>query len=378
MMLSNMAYRVNGQPMFKVLSRVKDLEAQGKSIIHFEIGEPDFDTPKHIVEACCNSLHSGHTHYTDSMGNRDFREVICRNNTHTRGFLPTMDQVLIVSGANSIIFYAAAAVANPGEEIIISDPCFPTYTSVLEMLGINAVKIPLRESNKFCIVPDEIEKAITPKTRMIIINSPNNPTGSVLSKEAQIEIFNIARKNGIYLLCDEVYARMIYSDEKFYSPSVLDSCTETTIILNGFSKSFAMTGWRLGVCIGPPALIAKMGLMLQTIVSCVSPFIQDAGMAAITGPQDDVIEMVKTYRRRRDILVEGLNRVKGINCIQPAGAFYIFANIKETGRTSGEITETLLNNAGVAVLPGSDFGQSGEGYIRLCYANSEENIIEAI
>jgi acetolactate synthase-1/2/3 large subunit len=378
MKLSSLAYRVHGQPMFKVLSKVKSLEAQGKSIIHFEIGEPDFDTPKHIINACHKSLLAGHTHYTDSMGNMDFRKIICKNNLHTRGFEPSPDQVLVVSGANSIIYYAVAAVANPGDEVIISDPCFPTYSSVLTMCGVKAVTVPLKEENKFCIDPADLRKSITDKTRMIIINSPNNPTGSVMSKSTQIEIANIARENGIYLLCDEVYARMNYSDEPFYSPSILDGCKEFTFVLNGFSKTFAMTGWRLGVCIGPKVLIEKMSLMLQTIISCVSPFIQDAGIAAITGPQDDVHEMVSIYRKRRDILVKGLNELDGISCLSPEGAFYVFANIKQTGKTCEEIADILLEKAGVAVLPGTDFGSGGAGYIRLCYANSEENIVEGL
>jgi aspartate/methionine/tyrosine aminotransferase len=378
MKLSNMASHVNGQPMFKVLSKIKQLESQGKSIIHFEIGEPDFNTPRHIIESCCASLYKGNTHYTDSMGNRDFREIICKNNIHTRGFKPTLEQVLVVSGANSIIFYAIAAVANPGDEVIISDPCFPTYTSVLGMLGVKAVKVPLKETNRFCMDPDDIKKSITSKTRMIIINSPNNPTGSVLSRLTQIEIAKIAKDRGIYLLCDEVYARMNYSEEPFYSPSILDCCKEFTLILNGFSKTFAMTGWRLGVCIGPEILIEKMGLMVQTIISCVSPFIQDAGIAAITGPQEEVIKMIDTYHRRRDVLINGLNNIKGISCLYPDGAFYAFANITKTGKTSSEFADYLLENAGVAVLPGTDFGPSGEGYIRICYANSEENIIEGL
>lgn len=378
MTLSDMANRVKGQPMFKVLSRVKSMEAQGKSIVHFEIGDPDFDTPKHIVEACYKSILAGHTHYADSMGNRDFREIICKNNIHTRGFEPSLEQVLIVAGANSIIFYAVASAANPGDEVIITDPCFPTYTSVIDMCGVKAVKVPLLESNKFCINPQDIRKAITSKTRMIIINSPNNPTGSVMPKSLQIEMFNIAKENRLYLLCDEVYARMNYSEEPFYSPSIIDSCKEYTLVLNGFSKTFAMTGWRLGCCIGPERLIEKMGLMVQTIISCVSPFIQDAGIAAITGPQDRAFEMVNIYRRRRDILVDGLNKIPEISCIYPQGAFYAFVNITKTGKTSAQFTDFLLDKAGVAVLPGADFGNCGEGYIRMCYANSEDNIREGL
>jgi acetolactate synthase-1/2/3 large subunit len=376
--LSSMAKRVQGQPMFKMLSKVKSLEAQGRSIIHFEIGEPDFDTPKHIVESCYKSMLAGHTHYTDSMGNIDFRKIICKNNLNTRGFEPCLEQVLVVSGANSIIYYAVAATADPDDEVIITDPCFPTYSSVLAMCGVKAVTIPLIEKNNFCIAPEDLRKSITGKTRMIIINSPNNPTGSVMPKSTQIEIANIARENGVYLMCDEVYARMNYSKEPFYSPSILDGCKEFTLVLNGFSKTFAMTGWRLGVCIGPEALIAKMSLMLQTIISCVNPFIQDAGIAAITGPQDDVSEMMNIYRKRRDILVKGLNEIDGISCLCPDGAFYVFANIKQTGKSSEEIADFFLEKAGVAVLPGTDFGDGGNGYIRLCYANSEENIFEGL
>jgi aspartate/methionine/tyrosine aminotransferase len=376
--LSQVAERVEGQPMFKVLSKVKAMESRGASIIHFEIGEPDFDTPEHIVEACCDSLRSGHTHYTDSQGNRDFREAVCKHILKTRGFEPAPEQVLAVTGANSIIYYTVATVANPGDDVIISDPCFPTYTSVLKMCGMNALTVPLKEANKFCMDPEDVRKTITGRTRLIIVNSPNNPTGSVMSEAALKEIADIAYKNGVYLLCDEVYARINYTGALCYSPTILDACNEWTLLLESFSKTYAMTGWRLGICVAPQALIEKMSLMVQTIVSCTSPFIQDAGIAALSGPQNKIIDMVNKYQKRRDLLVSGLNGIEGISCLYPKGAFYAFANISGTGMADTELVNYLLEKAGVAVLPGSDFGVCGKNYIRLCYANSEENIIEGL
>jgi len=378
MFLSNAALRVEGQPMFKLLSRVKSMEAQGKKIIHFEIGDPDFDTPTHISKACCDAIYAGKTHYTDSMGVLDFRKIISEYVKNARGFTPDISQVLVAPSANSSIYNSVQCIANPGDEVIISDPCFPTYTSVLNLLGVCGVRVKLKEENEFSMSVDDIEKSITDKTKMIIINSPNNPTGSIIPRKVQEDIFKLAEKYNLYLYSDEVYDQLLYTEDNFYSPSIMDFCNERTIIANGFSKTYAMTGWRLGYVIGPRHLIEKMGLVVQTISSCVSPFIQEGGIAALTGDQKPVMDMREIYRKRRDLLVNGLNEISGISCLYPKGAFYVFPNITKTGMTSKAFADYILEKANVSLLPGTDFGASGEGYIRLCYATSENNIVEGL
>ena len=373
--LSKAAYNIEGQPMFKVLERVQKLEQQGEHIIHFEIGDPDFDTPNHIIEAAYSSLKKGETHYTNSMGLFEFREIVSKATAFSRGFSPSVAQILITPGANVIIYLAVKCLVNPGEEVIVPDPGFPTYYSVLKFCDIFPVRVPLKEENKFRMNPEDVRKAITPKTKLIIINSPNNPTGSMMTPEEMDEIYNIAEKNNIYLLSDEIYSRMIYDENaKFYSPSMNDFCQKRTIIANGFSKAFAMTGWRLGVAIGPENIIEKMGLLVQTLVSCTPPFIQRAGIAAIEGDQTEIRRMMEIYKERRDVLVEGLNNIPGITCLKNEGAFYVFPNITKTGMSSEDFANFILENAKVAILPGTNFGKYGEGYVRLTYATSIENI----
>jgi len=373
--LSNAANRIEGQPMFKLLAKAQDMERKGRDILHFEIGDPDYNTPDHIVKAACNSVVSGETHYVSSMGLTEFRELVCKATSNSRGFSPDINQVLVTPGANIIIYYAIRCLVNPGEEVIVPDPGFPTYYSVINFCGAKAVRVPLKEENSFRMSPDDIRKKITNNTRLIIINSPQNPTGSVMTPKEIDEVANIAEENNVYLFSDEIYARMVFDDSgPFRSPSVKDRCKERTIISNGFSKAFAMTGWRLGCVIGPEPVINKMGLLLQTTSSCVPPFIQRAGMAAISGDQGPVKAMMKEYRMRRDLLVDGLNRIPGIKCLRPGGAFYVFPNIKGTGMSSEEFANYMLEEAGVALLPGTNFGEHGEGYLRLCYAISRENI----
>ncbi|WP_321429461.1 pyridoxal phosphate-dependent aminotransferase [uncultured Methanolobus sp.] len=373
--LSNDAYKIEGQPMFKVLQKVQKREEKGENIIHFEIGDPDFNTPNNIIEAVYRSMKDGFTHYTDSMGMPKFREVVSKATLRSRGFAPSLDQILVTPGANIIIYLAVKCLANPGDEVIVPDPGFPTYYSVLKFCDVVPVRIPLREENKFRMDPDDVRKAITPKTKLIIINSPNNPTGSVMKAGEMDEIFNIAKENDIYLLSDEIYSRMMYdTEERFHSPSMNDACLETTIVANGFSKAFAMTGWRLGVAIGPEDIIEKMGLLVQTLISCTPPFIQHAGIAAIEGEQSEVELMMDEYKARRDFLVAGLNKLPGITCLKNEGAFYVFPNITGTGMNSEEFADFMLKNAKVALLPGTNFGHFGEGYVRLSYATSLENI----
>lgn len=371
--LAEAANRLEGQPMFKLLSKIKEMERNGKNVIHFEIGDPDFDTPENVKNAAIHAIKAGNVHYADSMGTHRFREIVQNNNKVSRGFIPDINQILVVPGANSAIYMAVRCLVNPGDDVIISDPCFPTYTSVMSFCGVNAIKVPLREENGFRLNVDELESKITNKTRLIIVNSPNNPTGSVCYPEELERIYEICEKHDIYLLSDEVYSRMNYGEIPFFSPSTLDLCKKRVIVLNGFSKTFAMTGWRLGVVIGPPDVIEKMGLTVQTIVSCVSPFIQEAGVEAISGNQETVNTMMKTYKARRDCMVSMLNDIPGITCQNPGGAFYCFPNISKTNMTSKDFADFALS-AGIALLPGTDFGDMGEGFVRLCYANSLANI----
>jgi aspartate/methionine/tyrosine aminotransferase len=376
--LADAAYRIEGQPMFKVLEKIEKLEQQGENIIHFEIGDPDFNTTHHIIETAYSSMKNGETHYTSSMGLYDLRVAVSEASLFTRGFKPDINQVLITPGANIIIYLAVQCLVNPGEEVIVPDPGFPSYNSVLKLCKAVPVRVPLKEKNKFRMDPDDIRKAITPKTRLIIINSPNNPTGSVMTRKEIDEVCRIADENGIYLLSDEVYSAIIYENVRFYSPSSNDHCMRNTIVADSFSKNYAMTGWRLGTAIGPPDVIEKMGLLIQTICSCVPPFIQRAGIAALIGDQTEIRQMVAIYKKRRDLLVAGLNDIPGINCLPNDGAFYIFPNITETGMTSNEFADFIFDNAKVAILPGTNFGKYGEGYVRLTYATSIDNIKEGI
>lgn len=377
--LSVAALNVQGQPMFRMLDKVQKLERNGQHILHFELGEPNFDTPPNIVEAACRALKGGETHYTSSMGLYAFREVIQQTTQLSRGFQPDIDQILVTPGANAIIYLAVSCLVNPGEEVIVPDPGFPTYYSAIQYCGAIPVPVPLRESNQFRLNPEDLRKRITPKTRLIIINSPSNPTGGVMTPAEIDEVARIAAEHDIYLLSDEIYARMVFrGGSRFHTPAALDQCKERTIIINGFSKAFAMTGWRLGVAIGPKEVIEKMGLVLQTIVSCVPPFIQMAGIEAIKGDQSAIAEMLAEYQQRRDVLVAGLNGIPGIKCVKPEGALYAFPNISGTGMTSEEFADFALEKAGVALLPGNNFGAYGEGYVRLCYVNTLENIEQAV
>ena len=376
--LSDLSNRTDGQPMFKLLDKVKKLEVEGKEIIHFEIGDPDFRTPENISNAGIKAIKNGFTHYVSSSGLTEFRQKICETTEVSRGFKPNIDQVLVTPGANIAIFYAISCIVNPGEEVIVPDPGFPTYYSTIKMCNTKAVHVPLLESNKFRMNPKDIENSITEKTRMIIINSPQNPTGSVMTKEEIRMTYEIAEKHDLYLYSDEIYARMVYKDSVFNSPSVYDKCQERTIISNGFSKAFAMTGWRLGAVIGPSNVVEKMKLLLETTSSCVPPFIQKAGIEAIEGEQTSQKSMYDEYEQRRNIVVDGINSIHGLSCITPGGAFYVFINIKKTGMTSESFCDYILEDAGVAILPGTSFGEFGEGFVRICYAVNQDKIKNAL
>ena len=377
---SKASEELEGQKMFQILAQCKELEKQGKEIIHFEIGDPDFDTPKNVVEKCVNEIRSGNTHYSSSAGLESFREMASERTLKSRGFKPSLDQILVTQGANIQIYYALACIADAGDEIITIDPCFVSYRSIFKFLGLKGVFVKLKERNKFRLNPKDLEKAITKKTKAILINSPNNPTGSLMTQKEIKEVYEISKKNDLWLISDEVYGRIVYSDNniKFSSPSVFDKCLERTVIIHSFSKSYAMTGWRIGAVTGPKELIKRMALLLETIASCVSPFIQSAAEEAISGDQTYIDEMLDTFRDRRDLMHKLINELNLISSVKPEGAFYTFVNVKKTGLSDIEFSERLLSEQGVATCPGSFFGEGGKGYVRFCFATNEKNISKGI
>jgi aspartate/methionine/tyrosine aminotransferase len=367
-----------GAGIFDVLSKAKTLEREGKRILHFEIGQPDFPTPTHIKEAAKQALDDNFTGYVPATGILELKEAIQDEIEITRGFRPSLNQILITPGANTGIYYTLrAAIKTMDEEIIYPDPSFPTYSAVINYLNARKVAIPLQETNEFQLNPDDIENNISVNAKVIIINSPMNPTGSVMTKKELSRVAELAEQHNLYILTDEIYSKMTY-DRDFFSPSVYDEAKERTIILDGFSKAYSMTGWRLGYIIGPETLIDKMSLLISTTVSCVCSFSQKAGVAALKGPQDDLRSNMKAFRKRRDAIIKGLNEIPNFSCFTPQGAFYAFSNIKKTGMSSKELADHLLYNAGVACLPGTIFGNYGEGYLRFSYATSVEVINEAI
>jgi aspartate/methionine/tyrosine aminotransferase len=376
--ISLSAQTIEGQPMFKLLDKIRQLEAGGRHVIHLEIGDPDFPTPDNIVAAGRAALAAGETHYVSSWGIPTFIETICETTQRSRGFRPSLRQVLVVPGANIAVFYAVFCLTNPGQEVLVPNPGFPTYASAIKMCGARMVSYPLREENAFRLRAADIEPLITPNTRLLIINSPHNPTGAITEPDSLREIYDLAVRHDIYLFSDEIYARMNYNDDEFASPATWDLCHDRVILSNGFSKAFAMTGWRLGAVIGPEAVMERMMLLLQTTSSCVPPFVQHAGLEALRGDQSEVRAMMAEYRWRRDMLVKGLNGISGITCHLPGGAFYAFPNIRSFGLPSEQFADRMLHDAGVGILPGDCFGSQGEGFIRICYAASRQNIAEGL
>jgi aspartate/methionine/tyrosine aminotransferase len=377
--LSNVAHKLEGQQMFQILQMAKNEEESGREILHFEIGDPDFETPVNIKLACIKSLMDNDTHYVPSSGMIELKEAAQKATYNSRKFYPKLNQILVTPGANAQIYYALMCTVNPGDEVIVPDPAFVSYYSILKMIGAKIVRVPLKEKNAFRLDPADVEKAITPFTRMIIMNSPSNPTGAVMTKDEVADMHGIAMDADVYLLSDEIYASMTYG-RKFFSPSVYDNCASRVIMVNGFSKTHAMTGWRLGVCTGPEEVIEKMALLLETTTSCVSPFIQKAGIEALSyGPKHYVSDMREHLQKRRDAIVDGLNSLPGVYCPMPDGAFYVWVNIKDTGMTSDEFALRMLGGPGIALCSGNIFGESCEGYVRMSYANNSVGVInEAI
>ena len=369
--------RLGTETAFEVLAKARQLEAQGRDIIHLEIGEPDFDTPRNITEAAYKALRDGQTHYCPSGGIPELREAVAEYISTSRGFPVDPDEVVITPGAKPIIFFGIMACVDEGEEVIWPDPGFPIYPSVIDFVDAKPVSVVLREENEFRFDVDDLAAAITPKTRMIIINSPQNPTGSALTKEDLERIADLALKHDLIVMSDEPYCNMQYEGEHS-SIAALDGMKERTILLDGFSKTYAMTGWRLGYGVCDRELAAKIGRLMTNSCSCTPTFIQYAGVAALRGPQDESKKMVAEFRKRRDVIVEGLNSLPGMSCITPKGAFYAFPNVTAYTIDCRELAAKILNDGGVAVLSGTAFGEGGEGYLRLSYANSVENIQEAI
>ncbi|MHB8076094.1 pyridoxal phosphate-dependent aminotransferase [Desulfosporosinus fructosivorans] len=363
---------------FEVLAKAKKLEAQGKDVVHLEIGEPDFDTPKNIIDAACRALNSGYTHYTAAPGIPEVRETIAQYIRSQKNVDASADEVVIVPGGKPIMFFSIMATVNPGDEVIYPNPGFPIYESVIRFCGGKPVPIPLREENQFRLDVNELAKLITPKTKMLIINSPGNPTGGVLTNQDVKAIADLVRGKEILVLSDEIYDRIVYGDTHPLSIASLPGMKDWTIILDGFSKTYAMTGWRLGYGVMHPEIAAKIAQLMVNSNSCTSASTQMAGKEALTGPQHDVDTMVAEFKKRRDIMVNGLNSIPGVSCILPEGSFYVFPNLKSFGKDCKEIADYLLNDAGVACLGGTAFGAYGEGYLRFSYANSVENIQKAL
>lgn len=364
-----------GQPMLGILSAVAAMEAAGRTVYRFEVGDSQFDAYPHIIEATKTALDQGHTKYVDSRGILPLREAICSYTERKLGFRPELSQVAVMP-ANSIIDFAMRCVADPGDEVIFSDPGFSSYIAIASYLGMKPVTVPVYERNAFRLNPDDLLPHISDKTRLVINTSPGNPTGGVMTPEEVHRLAEIVRDNDVYLLSDEIYAENIY-EGSHCSPAVFDQCRERTIILSGFSKAHAMSGWRLGYAIGPADLIANMSQMFETVYTCVPPFIQYAGISALNTPAIMLEQRNNRYRKLRDLMVAKLNAIPGIHCAAPKGAIYVFPNITGTGMSSRQFADFVLAKAGVALVPGSCFGPGGEGYVRLCYLRSEETITAA-
>jgi len=369
--------RLGTETAFEVLAKAKQLEAQGREIVHLEIGEPDFDTPKYICDAAVKAIRDGYTHYNPAPGYPEVRKIIADEVAKTRGIKVDPEQVVVVPGGKPVMFYTIFALINAGDEVIYPNPGFPIYESLIKFVNAKPVPINLREENDFRLDVDELEKLVTPKTKLLIINSPQNPTGGVLTHRDLERIAKIVVDNNLWVLSDEIYSRILYEAE-FESVTQFDGLPERTIILDGFSKTYAMTGWRIGYGIMNKTLSSHVSRLATNCNSCTASFIQMAAAEAIRGPQDDAERMVAEFKKRRDVIVDGLNKIDGITCRKPLGAFYVFPNIKQTGRSSKELEHLFLDKYGVAALAGTSFGAFGEGYLRFSYANSVENIEKAL
>jgi aspartate/methionine/tyrosine aminotransferase len=369
--------RLGTESAFEVLARARALERQGREIIHLEIGEPDFDTPAHIKDAAKQALDAGATHYGPAAGLPEVREAIAKHVAQTRAIDVAPDEVVVTPGAKPIMYFTILALAGAGDEVVYPNPGFPIYESVINFAGATPVAIPLREENGFGFDLDLLERRVSAKTRLIIVNSPQNPTGGVLERDQLERIAAIAVDRQIPVLADEIYRDFLY-DGEFVSLTGMPGMKDLTILLDGFSKSYAMTGWRLGYGVMPKALAEHVTRLMVNSASCTASFVQLAGIAALQGDHTPVARMVAEFKRRRDLFVDGLNTLPGVRCARPRGAFYAFPGVTGTRRSSAEVAEKLLTEAGVAALSGTAFGEYGEGYLRFSYANSEANLRKAL
>lgn len=369
--------KLGTETAFEVLVKAQALAAQGKEVIHLEIGEPDFDTPRHIIDAAKTALDAGYTHYSPSAGIPELRAAIAAEMLQSRGISVTPAQVVVTPGAKPIMFFVIMALAQAGDEVIYPNPGFPIYESVIRFVGAKPIPIPLRETCNFSLDVNELHDLITDRTRLIILNSPQNPTGGIIPLQDLQAIAELAMHHHIPVLADEIYSRMLY-DETFHSISSFDGMQDLVVILDGFSKTYAMTGWRLGYGVMPEPLAAHISRLMTNSNSCTASFTQRAALAALQGPQDAVDAMMAEFRRRRDTFVSGLNAIPGLRCAAPAGAFYAFPNITAVSPSARTLADYLLQQGGVASLAGSDFGIHGEGFIRFSYANSLANLRKAL
>jgi aspartate/methionine/tyrosine aminotransferase len=377
MKLAERMSRIGTESAFEVLARARALEAQGKDIIHLEIGQPDFPTPVHIKDAAKRALDDGFTGYGPTMGLPELREAIATYISRTRGIPVSAANVCVVPGGKPIMYFVMTALLEPGDEVIYPNPGFPIYESLVDFLGATRVPMPLVEERGFSFDLDRFEKSLSPRTKLVVLNSPGNPTGGVLPKQDLQRIADLVRDRDLMVLSDEIYSRIWY-EEQPESITQFDGLLEKTVILDGFSKTYSMTGWRLGYGVMPLWLAAAVERLMVNSNSCTASFTQRAGVAALEGPQDCVDAMVAEFRKRRDVIVKGLNAIPGISCTTPDGAFYAFPNVQGTGFDSRTLADLLMNEAGVSCLSGTAFGDYGDGYLRLSYANSLENIEKAL
>ncbi len=377
MKLARRMDRLGTESAFEVLARAKELERQGRKIIHLEIGEPDFDTPAHIAAAAQQALAAGHTHYVPAPGIPELRFAVAEFLDRTGRMRTTPDRVVVTPGAKPIMFFTIMALCEEGDEVLFPDPGFPMYASIAAFSGARPVPVPLREANGFTIDPDELASLITDRSRLLILNSPHNPCGSASTPEQLEAIAALAVRHDLVVLSDEVYWAL-RTGGKHHSVLDIDGMAERTVLLDGWSKTFAMTGWRLGFGVFPPKLVEPITRLVINSVSCTSAFSQWAAIAALTGPWDDVDRMAQEFQQRRDVIVAGLNAIPGVSCVAPSGAFYAFPNIRDLAMSAARLADLLLERCGVACLPGTAFGGYGEGYLRFSYANSIDNIRAAL
>jgi aspartate/methionine/tyrosine aminotransferase len=375
--LADSLSRLGTETAFSVLAQARDLERQGREIIHLEIGEPDFETPDHIKKAAVAALEAGETHYCPTAGIAELREEAARSLSRTRGIDIDPVRVLVANGAKPFLFFTILATCNPGDEVVYPDPGFPIYESAIRWAGATPVPLPLEEGRDFAFDVAELESRLGPRTKLVILNSPQNPTGGALTPEETEQAAAILAKSGAWVLSDEVYSRMVY-DGEFASVASYPGMLERTVVLDGFSKTYAMTGWRCGYAAVPEPLVDPLVRFFVNSTSCVPPFVQLAGVAALTGPQDEPHAMVEEFRARRELVVAGLNELPGVKCRVPGGAFYAFPNVSAVPLETEKLADRLLQEAGVAVLAGSAFGRYGKDNLRISYANSRENLARAL